>query len=191
VTEGCTVETIQQTRHYYYTVQPVLSQTHGCITSTPVRQTTRHKPPRAITMKAFRLFFLCSLWYCTLAFAPMRSLQRTKVSLFSSPTIDAPVKEKKIQDDKQDEKDVSYSPKSGGGWAVRLFNDNRNKREFVALVLCQIAGLSDGQAYTVMMQAHQNGVSVIGRYDQEIAELYRDKLVENGLIVDMVPVEEE
>jgi ATP-dependent Clp protease adapter protein ClpS len=52
-------------------------------------------------------------------------------------------------------------------------------------------GLSDGQAYQVMMQAHQNGVSVVGRFDLERAELYRDALCDNGLTCDMIPVEDD
>lgn len=78
-----------------------------------------------------------------------------------------------------------------GGWAVRLFNDPMNKREFVSMCLAKICGLTDGQAYQVMMAAHQNGLAVIGRYDFERAELYRDSLKEQGLVCDMIPVEED
>lgn len=66
-----------------------------------------------------------------------------------------------------------------------------NKREFVAMCLSKIVGLSDGQAYQVMMQAHQNGVSVVGRFDYERAELYKVALVEHGLVCDMIPVEDD
>lgn len=100
-------------------------------------------------------------------------------------TAEPEIKEKKEESTKSEEK---YKK---GGWAVRLFNDPMNKREFVAMCLSKITGLTDGQAYQVMMQAHQNGVSVVGRYDQERAELYRDSLQENGLVVDMVPVEDD
>lgn len=95
------------------------------------------------------------------------------------------------EDTKEEETTKSESTYKRGGWAVRLFNDPMNKREFVAMCLSKITGLSDGQAYQVMMQAHQNGVSVVGRYDQERAELYRDSLVDHGLSVDMVPVEDD
>lgn len=87
------------------------------------------------------------------------------------------------------EQSASYTKK--GGWAVRLFNDPMNKREFVSMCLAKICGISDGQAYQVMMAAHQNGLAVIGRYDFERAELYRDSLVEHGLVCDMIPVEED
>jgi ATP-dependent Clp protease adapter protein ClpS len=42
-----------------------------------------------------------------------------------------------------------------------------------------------------MMEAHNNGMGVVGRYAFEVAELYYASLQENGLLVDMVPVEEE
>ncbi|CAB9498589.1 protease adapter protein ClpS [Seminavis robusta] len=104
------------------------------------------------------------------------------------PTIKEPetVEKEDLEDKTKDE-----SKYKKGGWAVRLFNDPMNKREFVAMCLSKITGLSDGQAYQVMMQAHQNGVSVVGRYDQERAELYRDSLRDNGLSVDMIPVEDD
>jgi ATP-dependent Clp protease adapter protein ClpS len=66
-----------------------------------------------------------------------------------------------------------------------------NKREFVAMCLTKVCGLNDGQAYQVMMQAHQQGLSIVGRYDYEIAELYRNSLRDHGLVCDMIPVEED
>lgn len=98
--------------------------------------------------------------------------------------------EEKVKDTTEERvQDASKYKK--GGWAVRLFNDPMNKREFVAMCLSKIVGLTDGQAYQVMMQAHQNGVSVVGRYDLERAELYRDALCDNGLSCDMIPVEDD
>mmetsp|Transcript_29722 Transcript_29722/g.64359 ORF Transcript_29722/g.64359 Transcript_29722/m.64359 type:complete len:161 (-) Transcript_29722:387-869(-) len=85
--------------------------------------------------------------------------------------------------DKQNQKDK--------GWEVRLWNDPMNKREYVARCLTEIVSLSDGSAYQVMMQAHQFGVAVIGTYHQERAELYRDSLLEHGLVVDMVPADDD
>jgi ATP-dependent Clp protease adapter protein ClpS len=105
-------------------------------------------------------------------------------------TIDAPTKEK-VKKDVKKEAEKKSTNKKRGGFAVRLFNDPMNKREFVAMCLCQIAGLSDGQAYSVMMAAHTNGLAVIGRYDFERAELYRNSLVEQGLMCDMVEVDED
>ena len=107
--------------------------------------------------------------------------------------LEPPTKEKVEERTTEKKEDVKERQASGkrGGWAVRLFNDPFNKREFVSMVLCKICGLSDGQSYQVMMQAHQNGLAVVGRYDFERAELYRDALVENGLVCDMIPVEED
>ena len=53
-----------------------------------------------------------------------------------------------------------------------------NKREFVARCLMEVCGLDDGAAFNVMMRAHQNGVSVIGNYHHEMAELYKVRLLE-------------
>ena len=107
--------------------------------------------------------------------------------------LEPPTKEVEQVEQKQDKKEnaAAASNYKKGGWAVRLFNDPFNKREFVSMVLCKICGLTDGQSYQVMMQAHKNGVSVVGRYDLERAELYKTALVENGLVSDMIPVDED
>ena len=108
--------------------------------------------------------------------------------------LEPPTKEVEKVEQKQDKKENAAAAASNykkGGWAVRLFNDPFNKREFVSMVLCKICGLTDGQSYQVMMQAHKKGVSVVGRYDLERAELYKTALVENGLVSDMIPVDED
>jgi ATP-dependent Clp protease adapter protein ClpS len=123
-----------------------------------------------------------------LSYAPSFRAARS-LPLYAGPaTLEPPTKEK--VEKKQDEVQDADKTKRGG-WAVRLFNDPMNKREFVAMCLSKIVGLSDGQAYQVMMQAHKNGVSVVGRFDFERAELYRNSLVENGLVCDMIPVEDD
>lgn len=78
-----------------------------------------------------------------------------------------------------------------GAWEVRIYNDGMNTREFVARCLVQVAGLSEFSAYETMMQAHQNGIAVVGRYVFELAEMYHDALKKNGIICDVVPVDEE
>ncbi|CAJ1955581.1 unnamed protein product [Cylindrotheca closterium] len=75
-----------------------------------------------------------------------------------------------------------------GTWEVRLYNDPFNKREFVARCLSTICGKSDTESYQIMMQAHKNGMGVIGVYAFEVAELYYASLQDNGLMVEMVPV---
>lgn len=91
-----------------------------------------------------------------------------------------------------EEKDTERANKLGGeGWEIRLFNDPFNKREFVARCLSTVCGKTDTESYQIMMEAHNNGMGIVGRYQFEIAELYYNSLIENGLMVDMVPVEDE
>eukprot|EP00543_Licmophora_paradoxa_P007729 CAMPEP_0202458210 /NCGR_PEP_ID=MMETSP1360-20130828/22744_1 /ASSEMBLY_ACC=CAM_ASM_000848 /TAXON_ID=515479 /ORGANISM="Licmophora paradoxa, Strain CCMP2313" /LENGTH=120 /DNA_ID=CAMNT_0049078643 /DNA_START=154 /DNA_END=516 /DNA_ORIENTATION=+ len=75
-------------------------------------------------------------------------------------------------------------------WQVRIYNDALNTREHVARSLVQITGLSEATAYKTMMQAHQNGIAVVGRWDFEIAEMYHDALRKRGIVCDLVPVDE-
>jgi len=72
---------------------------------------------------------------------------------------------------------------------VRIYNDGLNTREFVARCLVQYAGLGELAAYRTMMQAHQNGIAVVGRYVYEVAEMYHDALKNNGIICDITPVD--
>mmetsp|Transcript_8890 Transcript_8890/g.19080 ORF Transcript_8890/g.19080 Transcript_8890/m.19080 type:complete len:182 (-) Transcript_8890:214-759(-) len=76
-------------------------------------------------------------------------------------------------------------------WEVRIYNDGVNTREFVARCLVQITGLTEMGAYQTMMQAHHNGLAVVGRYPYERAEMYHDALKTNGILCDLVPVDEE
>lgn len=76
-------------------------------------------------------------------------------------------------------------------WEVRIYNDGMNTREFVARCLVQIVGHSELTAFQTMMQAHQNGIAVVGRYAYEVAEMYFGELKKNGIVCDLVPVEEE
>jgi ATP-dependent Clp protease adaptor protein ClpS len=118
-----------------------------------------------------------------------------KTRIYAGPaTLEPPPVEEKVIEKVEKKNEESVESKQSykrGGWAVRLFNDPMNKREFVALCLSKIVGLSDGQAYQVMMQAHKNGVAVVGRFDLERAELYKTALNDNGLTCDMVPVDDE
>jgi ATP-dependent Clp protease adaptor protein ClpS len=76
-------------------------------------------------------------------------------------------------------------------WEVRIYNDGMNTREHVARCLVQVTSLSEVQAYTCMMQAHQHGMAVVGRWVYEIAEMYHAALQDHGIVCDLVPVEEE
>lgn len=42
-----------------------------------------------------------------------------------------------------------------------------------------------------MMKAHQSGIGVIGNYHRELAEMYKGRLTEEGLLIDMVPADDE
>jgi ATP-dependent Clp protease adapter protein ClpS len=110
------------------------------------------------------------------------------MSVIEAPPTVTPAKQKKqkvtISNDSQSEASKDR------GWLVRLYNDPMNKREFVSRCLTEICGLGDGQAYSVMMQAHQIGIAVIGNYPRELAEMYKVKLSGEGLFVDMVPADD-
>ena len=74
---------------------------------------------------------------------------------------------------------------------MRLYNDPMNKREFVAKCLMEICGLDDGMSFTIMMKAHQAGIAVIGNYPREQAEMYKVGLSGEGLMIDMVPADDD
>jgi len=61
----------------------------------------------------------------------------------------------------------------------------------VARSLVQVTGQSEFAAYQTMMQAHQNGIAVVGRWTYEVAEMYAEGLKKNGIVADMVPVDED
>lgn len=91
-----------------------------------------------------------------------------------------------------DENPVEERRRMGSeAWEVRIYNDRMNTREHVARALVQVTGMSEMGAYQTMMQAHQNGIAVVGRWVYEIAEMYHDALKKNGIVCDIVPVEEE
>ncbi|KAL9190386.1 hypothetical protein ACHAXT_007597 [Thalassiosira profunda] len=96
-------------------------------------------------------------------------------------------KEKKVTNESDEQSDMDKDR----GWLVRLYNDPFNKREFVARCLMEVCGHDDGTAFTVMMQAHQVGIGVIGNYHRELAEMYKMRLSEEGLLIDMVPADDE
>lgn len=91
--------------------------------------------------------------------------------------VDEPVKERKDM--------------GSEAWEVRIYNDGLNTREHVARALVQVTGMSEIGAYQTMMTAHQNGIAVVGRWVYEVAEMYHDALKKNGIVCDLVPVEEE
>lgn len=127
--------------------------------------------------------------HITAAFTVSRTSHSTiTTSLSSSPAIaDKPV----TKEDKKIDAEKESKPSNSKGWAVRLYNDPMNKREFVARCLTEVCSLSDGAAFQCMMRAHQSGIAVIGQYHLEMAELYKSELSERGLMTDMVPVDDD
>lgn len=55
-------------------------------------------------------------------------------------------------------------------YKVILNNDDFTPQDFVCLVLTQLFGKSDAEAYDVMMHVHKHGKGVAGIYSREIAE---------------------
>lgn len=100
--------------------------------------------------------------------------------------LDRPETETEVKT-KRNAKTKQRQGKGGEPWEVRIYNDGMNTREHVARSLVQITGLSEANAYSTMMQAHQNGMAVVGQWVYEIAEMYHDRLRDNGIICDLVP----
>lgn len=74
-------------------------------------------------------------------------------------------------------------------YQVLLFNDPVNTKEFVSRALMTLAGLDEGEAYECMMQAHKNGMGLVGIWAQEEAEIITKQLESAGLMVTMSPQE--
>jgi ATP-dependent Clp protease adapter protein ClpS len=79
----------------------------------------------------------------------------------------------------------------GAAWEVRIYNDGMNTREHVARALVQITGMAEMTAYQTMMTAHQNGIASVGMFCFEIAEMYNEGLRKEGIVSDIVPVDED
>jgi ATP-dependent Clp protease adaptor protein ClpS len=115
------------------------------------------------------------------------AIEREKVGRVGPAVLDRPAVERK-------EDIVPVKERKGMGseaWEVRIYNDGLNTREHVARSLVQVTGLSELQAYQTMMQAHQNGIAVVGRWVYEVAEMFHDALKKKGIVCDIIPVEEE
>ena len=81
----------------------------------------------------------------------------------------------KPSSDKANEKAKKYK--------LILFNDNVNRREYVARILVQtIPELQQADAYLVMQKPHKQGMAVVGVWVFEIAESYCASLKSGGLI---------
>jgi ATP-dependent Clp protease adaptor protein ClpS len=65
-------------------------------------------------------------------------------------------------------------------YKVILLNDDYTPREFVVLVLKAVFRMNVGQAYRVMMTAHQRGACVIAVFTRDVAETKAKEATELG-----------
>lgn len=114
------------------------------------------------------------------------TIERKKVERAGPAVLERPVADKNIVR----EPTKKRSRIGNEGWEIRIYNDGMNTREHVARCLVQVTGLSEIAAYETMMQAHRNGMAVVGRWVYERAEMYHEALKKNGIICDMVPVDD-
>ena len=70
-------------------------------------------------------------------------------------------------------------------WALVLHDDDVNEMGFVCELLCTLTRLQLSQAFSVMLQAHREGESVVLRTHREHAELLAQQLDQNGLTVSL------
>jgi ATP-dependent Clp protease adapter protein ClpS len=126
--------------------------------------------------------------------------KRQRLTLFASPaviekeSVKGPAVLDRPEVERRERVDEPTKERKGMGseaWEVRIYNDGMNTREHVARSLVQVTGMSELDAYQTMMQAHQNGIAVVGRWVYEVAEMYHDALQKNGIICDLVPVDED
>jgi ATP-dependent Clp protease adapter protein ClpS len=116
------------------------------------------------------------------------TLEREAVKIGGPATLERP----ETQDKQRVQEPVKERKSTGGeAWEVRIYNDGLNTREHVARSLVQVTGMSERTAYQTMMQAHQNGIAAVGRWCYEVAEMYHDALQTNGIVCDIVPVDED
>ena len=75
-------------------------------------------------------------------------------------------------------------------YRVLLHNDDFNPMEYVVQVLMQtIPSLTQPQAVSIMMEAHQSGIALVITCAQEHAEFYCETLKNQGLTSTIEPDE--
>lgn len=65
-------------------------------------------------------------------------------------------------------------------YKVILLNDDFTPREFVVKVLKGVFRMGEGEAYGVMLTAHQRGACVVAVYTKEVAETKARQATEMG-----------
>ncbi len=109
-----------------------------------------------------------------------KTVKRTGPAVLDRPSVD------KVRTPAKDR-----NQEGGETWEVRIYNDGMNTREHVARSLVQITGMAEMTAYQTMMMAHQNGIASVGLFCFEIAEMYNEGLRKEGIVSDIIPVDEE
>ena len=75
-------------------------------------------------------------------------------------------------------------------WDVVLHNDWDNSMPRVVMILKRtIPGISVKRAAGIMYEAHSTGRAVVKRCHKELAELYKERLQGEGLIISLEPAE--
>mmetsp|Transcript_23200 Transcript_23200/g.39664 ORF Transcript_23200/g.39664 Transcript_23200/m.39664 type:complete len:162 (-) Transcript_23200:166-651(-) len=105
----------------------------------------------------------------------------------NSIVLDRPATIERQEQEKSRNTDRDMDP--NGDWILRIYNDNINTREYVAVCLVQVVGLCESRAYYTMQDAHHNGIAKVGEYNQEVAECYEEQLHERGIMCDVVSSE--
>ncbi len=86
------------------------------------------------------------------------------------------------------ERSTSTIRKPAPRYRVMLHNDDFNSMEHVVTTLMQtVAGLTQPQAISIMMEAHTNGIALVITCVQEHAEFYCDTLKQHGLTSTIEP----
>jgi ATP-dependent Clp protease adaptor protein ClpS len=62
-------------------------------------------------------------------------------------------------------------------YKVLLHNDDYTTMEFVIYVLTTVFHKTEGEAFTIMLKVHTEGVGVAGIYSYEIAETKAEKVI--------------
>lgn len=78
------------------------------------------------------------------------------------------------QDDATEEDQDPEEPKK---WKVIFLNDEYTPMTFVTTVLREIFRKGEGESFSLMMDVHNNGSSVVGVYPKGIAETKKEETI--------------
>jgi ATP-dependent Clp protease adaptor protein ClpS len=74
-------------------------------------------------------------------------------------------------------------------WNVLLYNDWNNSMPRVVLVLNRaVPGMTVRKATAIMWEAHTTGKAIVKCCHKELAELYKERLLTEGLSVSIEPL---